>query len=141
MRAALTSICLLLAVTAPAQAATLRGKTTQGRDVVLRTDERGRPTEGMIKWRAACGGGESVRDRVRFRRPFDFRSRTRLRDEDDFTFVTREGYRIRAHAWVRGRRVTPRRWRGRFGLSVVVRRNGRFVGSCKTGIVGWRVSR
>jgi hypothetical protein len=141
MKPFLLAVCLLVVAAPVADAATLRGRTSQDRAVYLRTDDKGRPTEGGIRWRSRCGDGSRYAESTGFRRPFDFRSRTRLRDEGDYSYRTRDGYRIRAHAWIRGRRTGPRAWSGRFGLSLVVRRDGRFVARCKTGIVTWRVSR
>jgi hypothetical protein len=131
-----------LLVGAPvADAAKFKGRTAQGRAAELRTNDEGLPARGKIVWRATCSDGNDYSDDTGFKPPFDFRSRARLRDKGDYSFKTRDGYRMRAHAWIRGRRVEAGKWRGRFGLSLVVRRNGRFVARCKTGIIGWRVSR
>ena len=141
MRHVLAAVAALLVLAPAAEAAELRGKTSQGRDVRLQTDKRGRPVEGGIKWLARCQKVARYPEDTGFRRPFDLRSRTELRDEGNYTFLTKDGYRMRAHTWIRGRRTGPRRWEGRFGLSLVVRRNGRTVDRCKTGVISWRVSR
>ena len=141
MRAALLAVCLLLVAASVAEAGTFRGRSTQERRVLLETNAERRPIEFDIRWAAPCSDRKVFEGATKFTPPYDFRTRTRLRDEGSYTVRLRNGERLRIHAWVRGRRVAPRRWRGRFGGSVVVRRDGRVVGRCKSGIVGWRASR
>jgi hypothetical protein len=141
MKPFLISIAALAALTPVADAAKFTGETSQGRRAVLKTDDQGKPERGRIRWRASCTRGYRYAYRTSFLTPFDFRSRKRLRDEGDYSYLTDDGSRVNAHAWIRARRVTKRKWRGRFTFSGVIRRNGRVVTRCETPVIRWRVTR
>ncbi len=141
MKSFLATAVVIASAAAVAQAATFRGPTSQDAGAVLKTNDRGLPVVVRIGFRAPCSDRKLLKAGTVFRSPLDYRTRRRVRDEGSYRFRTQEGERIRAHAWVRGRRVAPRRWRGRYGGSFVVRRNSRVVARCQTGIVSWRASR
>ena len=139
MKTPVLALTLLLVAAAVADAAVFKGRTSQNRSAELRTNDRRLPVYVRIAWRASCSRG-TFGESTTFLRPYDLRTTTEIRDAGSYTL--RDGdlrYRIRTH--VRGRRVAPRRWRGTFGATAVVRRDGRVIDRCPSGTVNWRASR
>jgi hypothetical protein len=139
MKTTVLALTLLLVGAPAADAALFKGRTSQNRSAELRTNDRRLPVHVRIAWRASCSRG-TFRETTSFLPPYDVRSAKEVRDSGSYTL--RDGdlrYRIRTH--VRATRVAPRRWRGTFGATAVVRRDGRVVDRCPSGTVTWRASR
>lgn len=140
MKPLLLSIAIILAAATVAEAAKFRGQTSQDRRAVVVTDNNDLPVRITIIWRARCSEGH-ITDDTSFLPPYRERTETFVRDGGPYTTtVTDERgreYNVRARARVRARRVTARKWRGRFRLSAEVRRNGRLVTTCNTGRIRW----
>jgi len=141
MKSLALSLALLLGVPAIADAAVFRGETSQGRGVVLKTTERGRPYRVKVSFRAPCSDHKRLKAGTFFRSPFDRRSRTRVRDDGKYTFSLGDE-RIHANVSMRGHRVSPTKWRGRYKGDFVVRnKNGHKVATCETPLVHWHATR
>ena len=139
MKAAVLALTVVLVGAPAAEAGVFKGRTSQNRSTELRTNDRRLPVYLRIAWRASCSRG-TFGESTTFLRPYALRSATEIRDAGSYTL--RDGnlrYRIRTH--VRGRRVAPRRWKGTFGATAVVRRDGRVIDRCPSGTVTWRASR
>jgi hypothetical protein len=139
MKTLVLALTVLLVGAAVAEAGLFKGRTSQNRSAELQTNDRRLPVRVQIAWRASCSRG-IFRETTTFLRPYDLRTTKEIRDAGSYTL--RDGnlrYRIRTH--VRGRRVAPRRWRGTFGATAVVRRDGRVIDRCPSGTVNWRASR
>jgi hypothetical protein len=136
----LLSLALLAAVAAVADAATFRGSTSQNKGVVLKTNDRGLVYRMNIGFKAPCTDDKRLKAGTFFRAPFDLRTHDRIRDEGSYRFRL-DNERIRAHVKMRGHRVAPRRWRGRYKGEFAVRRDGEVVARCETPLVRWRASR
>jgi hypothetical protein len=140
MKPLLLALVLLVAAPAVADAAIFRGETSQGRGAVLKTTAKGRPYRVKVSFRAPCTDHKRLKAGTFFRSPFDRRSRTRVRDEGRYTFRLGEE-RIRAKVSMRGHRVSPTKWRGRYEGHFVVRRDGQKVATCATPLVHWQATR
>jgi len=140
--APLAAVAGLAALAGPAMAdIRFEGRTSQGRQALLVAEDDGVPKRGAINWRTPCRRGGRVVQGTGFSRPLDLATRRRIRDVG--TYRTRRypgGIRLTVRARISGRRVGPRRWVGRFGARVVVRRRGRVVNHCAVR-VRWRVVR
>ena len=140
MKALALSFALLAAVAAVAHAGTFRGPTTQDREAVLKTNDKGEPYRFKIGFRAPCTDGKRLKAGTFFRAPFDNRTSDRVRDEGSYEFELGDE-KIQADVSMRGHRVKPRKWRGRYHGDFVVRRNGRKVATCETPVIRWRATR
>jgi hypothetical protein len=140
MKPLLLSLVLLIAAPAVADAAIFRGETSQGRGVVLKTTDAGRPYRVKISFRAPCTDHKRLKAGTFFRSPFDFRTRTRVRDQGEYTFTLGDEH-IHANVSMRAHRVSPTKWRGRYRGDFVVRKDGRKVATCETPLVHWRATR
>jgi hypothetical protein len=146
MRRLAVPLALLIVVLVPGDAIAdirFRGESGQGRLVTLRTGDDGLVERFAIRWRAPC------------RRPgFFFREGTQTTPASPFEEHTRDrfvdvgGYRIRIENGLRavfrartvGNRVSERRWRGIFRITVRILRGDRLVDRCHIG-TRWRVLR
>jgi hypothetical protein len=133
-----------LATFAGAASADVRfeGRTSQGRLALLVAEDDGVPKRGAIRWQARCRRGGRVVQGTGFSRPLDLTTRRRIRDAG--TYRTRRypgGVRLTVRARVRGRKVGPRRWVGRFSARALVRRRGRVVNRCTVRGIRWQVRR
>ena len=140
MKPLLLSLALLFAAPAVADAAVFRGETSQGREVVLKTTDGGRPYRVKVSFRARCTDDKRLKAGTFFRSPFDFRTRRRVRDKGRYRFPLGDE-RIRARVSMRGHRLSPTEWRGRYEGHFVVRRDGRKVATCDTPVVRWHATR
>ena len=132
-----------LAVFAGTAAADVRfeGRTSQGGYTLLVAEDDGVPKRSLIRWRADCRRpGVRLEESTGFSRPLDLSTRRRFRDAGSYR--DREGrFRVTYTVRMSGRKVTPRRWAGRFRARAVVRRAGRVVDRCSVRGVRWRVVR
>lgn len=140
MKPLVLSIALLIAIPAVASAAIFRGETSQGRDVVLKTTDTGKPYRVNISFRAPCNDGKRLKAGTFFRSPFDRRTRRRVRDAGSYEFRLGDE-RIEADVAMRGRRVRRGKWRGRYEGDFVVRKNGRKIAECHTPVIRWSATR
>lgn len=119
-----------------------RGESSQGRRVLVISEENGVPKRAWIRWRADCRRpGFRVLESTSFRTPMELSTRRRFRDNGSYTLRTPNGFRIRITPVISGRKVAPRRWAGRFRATAVVRRAGRVRDRCSVSGVSWRVRR
>jgi hypothetical protein len=140
MKSLVLSLLLVFAVPAVADAAIFRGDTSQGREVVLKTTDAGQPYRLKVSFRAPCTDHKRLRAGTFFRSPFDRRTRMRVRDAGRYTFKLGDE-RIRARVSMRGHRLSPTKWRGRYEGHFVVRKNGNKVATCETPVVRWTATR
>ena len=140
MKRVLLTLILLGAAPAVADAAIFEGETSQGRRAVLKTTDAGRPYRVKISFRAPCSDDKRLKAGTFFRSPFDRRTRRRVRERGRYTFRLGDE-RIRARVAMRGRRLSPTKWRGRYEGHFVVRKDGRRVATCETPVIRWRVTR
>ena len=138
-------VCLCLVAAPVVEAALFKGRTSQDRRAKVETNDRGFPVFVAVFWEAArCSDGKPLVLPTGFSPPFDERTRDFVRDAGEYTTrIRHEGrrYRVRVSAHIRARRAAPRRWRGTFGATAVITRDGRFVARCRSGAVTWRASR
>ena len=135
------SLALLLSP-AVAGAAIFRGETGQ-RDtqIKLRTNARGVVTRALVEWRADCRAYSDYRDETLFLKPFDRSRRSGFRDAGRYGGKLRHGFRVRHRTELEGVRVGPRRFRGTFRISARYTRRGRYVTTCRSGLVRWSATR
>jgi hypothetical protein len=141
--APLAAVAGLAALAGPAMAdIRFEGRTSQGREAFLVAEDDGVPKRGAIFWRARCRrtGVRLIQGTV-FRRPLDLSTGRRVRDVGSYRTRLRGGVRLTIHARTTGRKVGPRRWRGRFSARAVVRRRGRVIDNCAVRGIRWRVRR
>jgi hypothetical protein len=145
MKPLLLSIAMLMTFASAAEAAKFTGRTTQDRRVVVRTDSDNVPLQFAMRWSAECDDRSNIVHATTFLQPFRESSATRVRDGGPYTTQVRdeEGrrYELRVRTRMRAHRVTDRKWRGRFRLTMKVYRNDRFVTDCGTGRVRWTATR
>jgi hypothetical protein len=130
----------LLLVPTAADAAKWRGKTKQGRLVVVVTGSDGLVSKVRIRYRARCGDDKMLTSGVVFQPPFDASTTRVFEDGGAFRFRLPNGERARARTRVDGGLRQSGRWTGNFRIRVRITRKGRFVTNCRSGRVGWRAS-
>ena len=140
MKSLALSLAILAVVPALAQAAKFTGETSQGRDVVLKTNAEKLPYRLNIGFRAPCSDDKRLKAGTFFRAPFDRRTKRRIRDNGEYTFDLGDET-IDAQVSMRGHKVSRSKWRGRFEGDFVVRRNGNKVATCHTSVVHWHVTK
>jgi hypothetical protein len=128
---------LALLAAAPADAATLRGRTHRGLNVRIKTDPTGRATEAIFNWHVRrCDSGR-----------FQFRDSTAVDSKkkpaknfftrNPYTLRSRGGYRSRVTVHTNARRLSIYRWKGTFSAVAIVRRHGRVVDRCHMRRLHW----
>ena len=139
LAAAALSALLLAALPSAADAATLRGRTSQGRPASLITDANGVPTRVRIAWRARCKKpGFRSFDSTIFTPPFDGVTADAINDAGTYRVRFRNGVRGRITGAMTGRRA-GNRWTGRLSIRAVYARRGKVTHVCRTGRVRWSV--
>ena len=145
MRPLLVSIAVLVVAAPVAEAARFTGRTAQDRKVVVRTDDNNIPQQFAMVWKARCEDRSTIVHATTFRQPFRESSQTRVRDGGPYTTHVRDErgrrYELRVRTRMRAHRVSDRKWRGRFRLTMKVYRNDRLVTDCGTGRVRWSATR
>jgi len=136
--------CLLVALPATAQAAeTFKGRTSQGRTVVVRTADSGLVTLVRLRWTAACESAETdLTSRLSMYPRFFNRVSTarRIRGVGRYKAKAAPGTFARIRATVTGRR-SKGRWRGTFTATATVRRDGETIDRCRTPRIRWSAKR
>lgn len=136
----LLAVALALAAAFPAPAAassTWKGKTRQGRGVIVHTGDDGHVDRVRIGWRARCAHGGRYTSRTIFVEPFDTSTATEFADTG--------GYRAKPHGYVARIRVgisgswlaSKDRWRGTFNVRVRVVKDGELVDTCRLKRLRW----
>jgi hypothetical protein len=140
MRALLVLVAVSLlaaALPAAANAATWKGKTRQGRGVVVHTGDDGNVSRVRIGWKARCENG-SYSSQTLFRAPLDSTTATSFADEGSYRGHP-SGYRARI--WVRiSGSLDPgtSEWRGTFRVRVrVTDKDGERVDTCRLSGLRW----
>jgi hypothetical protein len=138
---ALAALCAVAALLpASASAGTWKGKTKQGRNVVLLTDSDGHVARLKIGWKARCGDG-TYSSRTIFVPPFDTSTSTAVADVGNYT-ARPDGYKSAIRVWVKGAWVaSASRWRGTFGVRVRVSKDGELVDTCRVKKLRWSAGR
>ena len=145
-RGGLLSIACLagvLALAGPSDAATHKGKTSQGKRVALLTNGQNELTRiTFFEWRSRCNSGGRFTETTSFKQPLDRSAPGLFFDRSFYRIRQGDGnYRIRVKVRVRGDRVSPRRWKGVFKPTAVVKRNGNHVATCDPGKIRWHARR
>ena len=136
----LVAVCALAAVLpATASAATWKGKTKQGRAVVVRTGADGTVNRIRIGWKARCGNGNYA-SRTLFLPPLDSATSTTFTDSGSYR-ARPEGYQSRIWVRITGNRdAGESTWSGTFRVKVRVSRGGEHVDTCRLKRLGWKAS-
>jgi hypothetical protein len=122
----------LLVVPAGAEAATaFRGKTKQGRLASVVTKPDGTPKRARIAWRAKCDTGAHYSSVTRFVPPYDTIARNSFEDAGVLTSDLGKGVRARLSLYNRGSLRSDGTWKGVFRVTVVVRRDGKRIDTCR----------
>lgn len=135
---ALVAACVVAAAAAaPASAATWKGKTKQGRGVVIHTAADGTVSRLRIGWRASCAKGE-YKSQTLFRGPLDTSTATAFEETGSYRGHPR-GYR--AKIWVRiagSLDAGAGEWSGTFKVKVrVTSKGGERVDTCRLRRLRW----
>jgi hypothetical protein len=142
--AAVAGLAALAALAGPAAAdVRFEGRTSQGRLAILVAEDDGVPKRVKINWHARCRvSGVTLPQSTVFRRPLDLSTGLRIRDAGSYRSRRyRDGVRLTIRVRVIGRKVSPRRWRGRFSARALVRQRGRVIDRCAVRGLRWRVRR
>jgi hypothetical protein len=137
--AACTAAATLLLVPA-ADAATWRGKTEQGRSVVVVTGADGLVSKVRIRYRARCTDDKGYKAGVAFLPPLDESTPTAFADGGVIKWRIKGGERAKGRTAIQGGLRSSGRWTGRFRIRVRITKNGRYVATCRSGLIGWRAS-
>lgn len=139
MRAILTlvAVCVLAtALPASASAATWKGKTRQGRGVVVRTGDDGTVNRIRIGWKARCADG-SYTSRTLFVRPLDSATSTSFADAGSYR-ARPAGYKARIWVRIAGNLdAGEQTWSGTFRVKVRVSKGGEHVDTCRLRRLRW----
>jgi len=132
----------MLALAGPSYAATHKGKTSQGKRVALLTNQDELTRITFFEWRSRCDSGGRFTETTRFKQPLDRSAPGLFFDRSFYRIRQPDGnFRIRVKVRVRGDRVAPRRWKGVFKPTAVVKRNGNEVATCSPGKIRWQARR
>jgi hypothetical protein len=127
---------LAVALPAAASAATWKGKTKQGRGVVVHTGDDGNVSRVRIGWRARCDKGR-YSSQTLFHSPLDSATATAFEDAGSYRGHP-AGYR--AKIWVRitgSLDASSGEWSGTFKVKVRVTKGGEHVDTCRLRRLRW----
>jgi hypothetical protein len=126
------TVLVLAALPADAMAdVRFRGETGQGRLATLRIGDDGLFERMGIRWRADCREpGFVFTSSTRVLAPIDASARERFVDADRYRARYDNGLRAVFDARAAGNRVSARRWRGIFRVSVRVLRGAELLDRC-----------
>jgi hypothetical protein len=131
----------LLAVPAALGAVGYVGKTSQGNDFNLRTDDAGVVERTSYGWDMNCKGGGSLTNGGTVSRFPNAGDKFKSKGSYEATIERRfEGlFRVK----IRGERVDENRFKGTFKVKATVtkKKNGDLVARCSTGLVSWTADR
>ena len=133
----LVAVCALAVVLpATASAATWKGKTRQGRAVVVHAGDNGTVNRIRIGWKARCGSG-NYSSRTLFLPPLDSAASSTFADAGSYR-ARPEGYQARI--WVRiagSLDAGEQTWSGTFRVKVRVSKGGEHVDTCRLRRLRW----
>jgi hypothetical protein len=134
---AFVAVCAVAAaVPATASAETWRGKTKQGRGIVVHTGADGVVERARIGWRARCAHGRYSSQTI-FRPPLDSATETTFMDKGSYRGHP-EGYRARIWVRIAGTLdAASGRWSGTFKVRVRVTKEGELVDTCRLRRLRW----
>ena len=136
--AAAALAALLLAPAASAEAKSYKGKTRQGRGVIVRTSADGVVSSARIGWRAPCGQGLRYSANTTFRPPFDAATTDLIQDAGSYGVRLRGGLRARITGSLVGQRdPATDRWSGTWAVKVRVTGRGKTVDRCQLKRATW----
>jgi len=133
----LIAVCTLAAaLPASASAATWKGKTRQGRGVVVRTGDDGTVNRVRIGWKARCADG-SYTSRTLFLPPLDSATSSAFADAGSYRGHP-EGYQARIWVRIAGNLdAGEQTWSGTFRVKVRVSKGGEHVDTCRLRRLRW----
>jgi hypothetical protein len=116
---------------------TWKGKTKQGRGVIVHTGDDGHVDRVRIGWRARCAKGGKYTSRTIFVAPLDSSTATDFADTGNYR-ARPTGYVARIHTTVKGTwSAATDRWRGTFTVRVRVVQDGEVVDTCRVKRLRW----
>ena len=133
----LVAVCALAAaLPATASAATWKGKTGQGRVVVVRTGDDGPVKRVRIGWKARCAKGNYT-SRTLFQSPLDSSTSSTFADAGSYRGHP-EGYQARIWVRIAGNLdAGEQTWSGTFRVKVRVSKGGEHVDTCRLRRLRW----
>ena len=133
----LVAVCALAAVLpATASAATWKGKTGQGRAVVVHAGDNGTVNRIRIGWKARCGSG-NYSSRTLFLPPLDSATSSTFADAGSYR-ARPEGYQARIWVRIAGNLdAGEQTWSGTFRVKVRVSKGGEHVDTCRLRRLRW----
>ena len=136
-----TALAAVLFATVPAvaEAKTYKGKSSQGRDVMVRTGADGIINKARIGWRAPCGGGIVFNARTGWRPPFDSATPDAFMDQGSYRVNAGDGERARITSTFTGQRdPATDRWSGTLAVKVMVTKRGKVIDTCELKRLRWK---
>ena len=133
----LVAVCALAVVLpATASAATWKGKTRQGRAVVVHAGDNGTVNRIRIGWKARCGSG-NYSSRTLFLPPLDSATSSTFADAGSYRGHP-EGYQARIWVRIAGNLdAGEQTWSGTFRVKVRVSKEGEHVDTCRLRRLRW----
>ena len=133
----LVAVCALAVVLpATASAATWKGKTRQGRAVVVHAGDNGTVNRIRIGWKARCGSG-NYSSRTLFLPPLDSATSSTFADAGSYR-ARPEGYQARIWVRIAGNLdAGEQTWSGTFRVKVRVSKGGEHVDTCRLRRLRW----
>ena len=126
------------AVPAVAEAKSYKGRSSQGREVTLRTGADGVVNRVSIGWRAPCGGGIVYNARTGFRPSFDVATADAVQDAGTYSGRPGDGERSRITVTLAGQRdPATDRWAGTLAVKVRVTKRGKHIDTCTLKRLKW----
>src|SRR4051812_44928308 len=136
----LCAVLVLLVAASPAEAATFKGRTNQGRSATVIVGDDGLVTQIRIGYIARCGKRRSHFTNVtQFAPAFRTLSPVLVSDHATFSQPLRGGGRTRQTASVVAHLVDGA-WQGTFHTRAVLRRDGRRLDTCQVKKATWSAS-
>src|SRR5687768_15278732 len=119
---------LVTAVPAVAEAKNYKGKTSQGREVKVRTGADGVVNRVALGYRAPCGDGYRFNEHTTFRPQFDLATGDAVQDTGTYRVRYRNGLRARITPTLVGQRdPATDRWSGTLAVKIMVSRKGKVI--------------
>ena len=133
----LIAVCVVAAtLPANASATTWKGKTRQGKGVVVRSGDDGTVNRIRIGWKARCGNGNYT-SRTLFLPPLDSATSTTFADAGSYRGHP-EGYQARIWVRIAGNLdAGEQTWSGTFRVKVRVSKGGEHVDTCRLRRLRW----
>jgi hypothetical protein len=137
----IVAACTLIAAPAALGSVAYVGKTSQGNDFNLRTDDAGVIERTSYGWDMNCKGGGSLTNGgtvSRFPNAGD-----KFKSKGSYKAAIERRYEGLFRVKINGRRIDENRFEGTFKVKATVKkkRNGDLVARCSTGRVSWSADR